>query len=66
MDTITIWHRTAADGTSGWEAVTVAPVVTHHTRLMPNIWQVQEVLNNMMDAGMMAPSNIVIRQPRSI
>lgn len=61
MTTITIRSRTAANGETGWEAVTIAPIVTTHTiGLRPTAAEVVALVERMIALGVMEPSQIVI------
>ena len=58
---ITVRRRTAGDGTTGWEAVTVAPIVTTHTiGLRPTAADVVALVERMQAAGTLDPAADVI------
>lgn len=58
---VTIRQRTNPGGQTGWEAVTIAPIVTTHTiGLRETAEEVVALVERMMAAGMMKPARIEI------
>jgi hypothetical protein len=58
---VTIRHRTNPAGQAGWEAVTIAPIVTTHTiGLHATALECKAVVERMMEVGMMKRRPIVI------
>lgn len=61
MNTITVRRRTAPNGEIGWEAVTIADIVTTHTiGLRLTAAEVVAIVERMIDLGAMEPSRIVV------
>jgi hypothetical protein len=59
--TITVRTRTNPGGTTGWEAVTIAPIVTTHTiGLRETAEEVVALVERMMASGAMRPARIVV------
>lgn len=58
---ITIRQRTNPGGTTGWEAVTIAPIVTTHTiGLRATAAEVVALVERMIETGMMAARKIEV------
>lgn len=59
LPVITVRHRTYGTR-SGWEAVTIAPIVTTHTiGLRPTAEEVVAIVERMKSAGMVNPLTVI-------